>query len=332
MFTDLDFDRGGKQIGHLFLPHSPHDDAWGVVPIPICVIKNGSGPTVLLQSGNHGDEYEGPIALGHLIRDLDPMRIQGRLIIVPAINTPAVAAGQRVSPVDGKNLNRCFPGDATGTATEQIADYVSGILFPLADAFIDLHSGGSSLDIVPSAIIEPAPDAALMRRNINAALAFDAPMTVVLNNLGDPRTSTASSVRAGLTTVGTEMGGGGTVSANALSVCKRGIHNFLAHLGVMPAGDDAVLERHTQVMQIPGPPAYVYATAAGVFEPLHANGTVVQAGEPAGQIHCLTMPGRPPETLRYQISGVVFGHRQPGRVEPGNCCMVVVTPFEGALQ
>ena len=66
--------------------------------VPLTVIKNGSGPTVILQGGNHGDEYEGPIVLGELIRDLDAERIAGRLIIVPAINTPAVEASLRVSP------------------------------------------------------------------------------------------------------------------------------------------------------------------------------------------------------------------------------------------
>lgn len=330
IFTDIDFDKNGKQVGFLNLPHSPHNDAWGVIPIPICVIRNGKGPTVILEGGNHGDEYEGPITLGHLIRDLDPAQIQGRLIIIPAINQPAVAAGSRVSTEDGKNFNRTFPGSPTGTITEQISFYVNEVLFPLADAFIDLHSGGSSLALTPSAIIEPADDPALMKRNIDAVLAFNAPMTVVINNHGDPRTSTASSVRAGLTTVGTEMGGGGTVSPDALQVCKRGVNNVLAHLGVLPA-QNTPPAAPTRLMQIPGAKGYVYAMSEGVFEPFHANGAEVREGELAGQVHFLTNPGRPPEQLRYRTNGIVYGRRQPGLVKPGNCCLVVVTPFTGQL-
>lgn len=330
IFTDIDFAAPGKQNGFLHLPHSPHHDAWGVVPIPLCVIGNGEGPTVILQGGNHGDEYEGPIALGHLIRETDPAQIQGRLIIVPAINLPAVAAGQRVSPDDGKNFNRTFPGSPTGTVTEQISFYVDSVLFPMADAFLDLHSGGSSLAITPSAIVEPALDAAHMKRNVEAVLAFNAPMTVVIDNLGDPRTATASAVRAGLTCVGTEMGGGGTVSAEALEVCKQGVHNVLAHLGVLPPAP-APPAAVTRLMQIPGPQGYVYATADGVFEPFHPLGAEVRAGEPAGQIHFLTSPGRAPEPLRYRTDGIVYGRRQPGFVKPGNCCVVVVTPYVGQL-
>ena len=75
--TDIDFDKNGKQISFLNLPYSPHSDAWGVIPIPVAVIKNGAGPTVLLMGGIHGDEYEGPITLGRWLRELDPGEIQG---------------------------------------------------------------------------------------------------------------------------------------------------------------------------------------------------------------------------------------------------------------
>ena len=111
IFTDIDYEKDGRQVSFLRLPYSPHTDAWGVIPIPIAVIKNGRGPTVLLMGGNHGDEYEGPIVLGRLLRGLDPGSIRGRLIFLPAANLPAVAAGRRVSAVDDKNMNRTFPGD-----------------------------------------------------------------------------------------------------------------------------------------------------------------------------------------------------------------------------
>ncbi|TIY00335.1 MAG: N-alpha-acetyl diaminobutyric acid deacetylase DoeB, partial [Mesorhizobium sp.] len=106
----VDFDRDGVQHGFLRLPYSRDDSAWGSVMIPICVIRNGSGPSALLTGGNHGDEYEGPLALYDLARTLDPKHVSGTVIIVPAMNYPAFRAGTRTSPIDKGNLNRSFPG------------------------------------------------------------------------------------------------------------------------------------------------------------------------------------------------------------------------------
>jgi len=330
-FMTVDPDRNGKQVGFVMIPHSPHDDAWGATRIPIAVIKNGTGPTVILEGGNHGDEYEGPIAICDLIRDLDPGRVQGRLILMPANNVHAVMAGRRTSPVDGLNFNRTFPGDPRGTITQQISAFVNDRILPIGDAFLDLHSGGSSLDIIPSAIVEPTPDPALHRRNVAAVQAFGAPMTVVISNLGEPRTATAAACRAGLVTVGTEMAGGGAVSLEALAICRRGVRNVLDHLGVVPLERPEPKGPEPAILELPGASAYVYATLDGVFEPFHANGTAVRAGQPAGRIHCTWDPARAPETLHYAADGVLYGRRQPGRVRPGNCCLVVAAPYGGVL-
>ena len=323
--SEIDYDRPGRQVGYLYLPHSPHTDAWGAIPIPIAVLNGAPGSTVLLTGGNHGDEYEGPITLGRLIRELDPAMLQGRLIILPALNPPAVLAGQRISPVDGRNFNRAFPGDPAGSATEQIAHYVDSVLFPLADAFLDLHSGGSSLQILASAIVEPAADPDQMARIVAAVRAFDAPLTVMIDNLGDPRTSTAAAVRAGLTVVGTELTGGGGVSSEGLRICERGVRNVLAHLGVLAATSDAAPGGNRRVTRIPGPAGYVFAPRAGVFEAFHDLGEPVEAGQPAGQVHILDAPAERPETAYFRTSGTLYAKRTFGRVERGSCVSVVVT-------
>ncbi|MHA1153185.1 MAG: N-alpha-acetyl diaminobutyric acid deacetylase DoeB, partial [Alphaproteobacteria bacterium] len=100
--------------------------------IPVAVIKNGEGPTALLTGANHGDEYEGPVALLDLARNLDPGELRGRVIVVPMMNYPAFRAGRRTSPIDQGNLNRAFPGRPDGTVTEKIADYFQRRLLPLA--------------------------------------------------------------------------------------------------------------------------------------------------------------------------------------------------------
>lgn len=330
--TAIDFGRNGKQSGFVDFPHSPHDDAWGATRVPISVIQNGSGPTAILLGGNHGDEYEGPIALGEIIRTLDPAQINGRIILLPALNTPAVLAGQRTSPVDGINLNRSFPGNEHGSISQQISNYVSDVLMPLGDAYLDLHSGGSSLNILPSAIIEPSNDPDLHKRNVAAVRAFGAPLTVVIDNLGEPRTSTATAVRAGLVTVGTEMAGAGTVCLDALDICRKGVRNVLSHLGILEGSkyQPPSREQDEIILRIPGHDGYVLATRNGVFEPFHALGMQVEAGQQAGRIHDLGDPTREPVVLHYGASGIVYGRRHPGRVMVGNCCVTVATPLDEA--
>ena len=331
-FSTVDLDQPGKRVGFVMIPHSPNDDAWGVTSIPLAVIASGKGPTVIIEGGNHGDEYEGPIIISELIRELQPSEITGRLILMPAINVHAVVAGQRTSPVDGLNFNRTFPGDTAGSITQQISAYMVQEIFPRGDVFLDLHSGGSSLDILPSAVIEPSEDPVLLAKNIGAARAFDAPVTIVIPNLGDPRTATASASSFGLTTIGTELGGGGTVSRDGVAICRQGVRNVLAHLGLMAPPQPLVPRSDQHILEMSNSRAYVYATMDGIFESFHGLGTKVRAGEPAGRIHCTWDPAREPETLHYGADGILYARRQPGRVRPGNCCAVVGSLYAEATR
>ncbi|MFT4000512.1 MAG: succinylglutamate desuccinylase/aspartoacylase family protein [Rhizobium sp.] len=331
VFTAIDFDRDGKQIGYFHVPQSPHDDAWGTVQVPLAVVRNGPGPTILIEAGNHGDEYEGPIALGELLREIDPKDISGRIIAIPAINVRAVEAGTRTSPVDGLNFNRTFPGDFNGTLTSQISAYVHDCLFPIADYFLDLHSGGSSLMILPSAIIEPSPTAEGHRLNIKATLAFGAPTVVMVDNLGETRTSTAAANLQGLIVIGSEMAGGGLVSPDALDICRRGIRNVLKHAGILKGEIDRPANANARVLKVPGSEGYIISDEDGVFEPISLLGDSVKKGDIAGRIHFLRTPQREPVTLYHPIDGIVFAKRQPGRVRPGNCCFVLANEYPEAL-
>src|SRR3546814_1837196 len=93
--------------------------------MPITVIRNGDGPTALFTGGNHGDEYEGPIAILDLARSLEPAEIGGRVILLPMMNFPAVRSGRRTSPIDSGNLNRLFPGKPDGRSEEHTTELQS---------------------------------------------------------------------------------------------------------------------------------------------------------------------------------------------------------------
>src|SRR5690606_31474234 len=122
--VDIDLDDAGKHAGHARLPYSVNRSAYGWLPIPIASIKNGSGPTILLMAGSHGDEYEGQVVLTRLFQSLSVDQVQGQIIFLPMANYPAAKAGARVSPLDQGNLNRLYPGDENGTVTMAIAHFI----------------------------------------------------------------------------------------------------------------------------------------------------------------------------------------------------------------
>ena len=117
-----------------------------------------------------------------------------------------------------------------------------------------------------------------MERTIALARAFAAPYTVVIDNLGDPRTAGAAAVRAGLTTVGNEMAGGGIVRSDALFICKRGVQNMMSHLGIIPVDHQELTGVEEKILKLPGAKGFVFAPMEGVFELFHELGQQVAAG------------------------------------------------------
>lgn len=327
----LDLDKNGKQVGHLRLPHSSNRSAYGWLGIPIAVIANGNGPTVYLGAGNHGDEYEGQITLIRLIRELDPAKVQGRLIILPAENFPAAMNHSRCSPIDGGNLNRSFPGEANAPdhrPTEAIAHYIAEALLPLCDVVLDLHSGGKTLDYVPSALIRRGRiDEQLFRRNLAMLQAFAAPIGYIVEGGsattgagdGPPRTLGSHAESLGKMALGTELGGAGTLTPTTVRIARRGVYNVLVHLGMLESNPYAEDTPPTRLVTVAGPDYYVHSPCRGAFEPAFELGEEVEAGQLCGWIHQVDDPAASPREVRFERAGVAFCKRPITEVERGDC-------------
>ena len=327
VFTDIDYEREGKQVDWLQLPHSVTRSAYGAISIPIAVIRNGKGPTVFLMAGNHGDEYEGQITLAKLIRELEPKHIKGRVIILPAANLPAAMAGTRVSPIDQGNLNRAFPGDPQGTPTWAIAHYIDSVLYPMADYHHDLHSGGSSLRYVPFCSMRQSGDPALDARSMAALKAFGAPLSLVWSYVPENRLAGAAAARRGLVSLGGEFGGGGDVNRASLAMLERGVRNFLHFTGVMrgAAPPKPAKSKKIRYIEVSSLDHYVYASEAGLLEPAVDLGAEVKKGDLAGLVHFVDNPARAPVPCHFRRAGMVVCQRHFGRVERGDCVAHLAT-------
>jgi hypothetical protein len=325
VFSDIDWDQDGKQVGTLHLPHSPDDDAWGVIPFPAASIKNGQGPVVVVSGAVHGDEYEGPIVIAELMRQIQASDVAGQLILLPSFNAPALKAGRRTSPIDHLNLNRVFPGDDHGLPTQQIARYVADHLFSRANVYLDLHAGGRTLFIQPSAHVVLAEGMApeLVQANARLAEVFGVGITVQTSNMGDYRTSAGYATLKGIPTLAAEMGMGGWVTGESVRATREATHRVLKHTGVLPHIATVPGEK-TRWTRINGGKAYVFAPMDGYFERHFALGEHIQAGQLAGLMHALNRPNLAPEPVYFQSGGTLYAHGLVGHVRAGQNLAVLV--------
>ena len=316
--TDVDFDRAGFQYGHLRLPRSHDRSGYGYVPVPLAVLNGGPGPTLLLTGGNHGDEYEGPVALMRLLRRMPQMRLRGRVIVIPGLNFPALLNATRTSPIDGGNLNRAFPGRRNGTLTEMIAHYVDTELLPLCDVAFDIHAGGASTNYLPTLLVSPPQEPARRAEYRKWVDALGVPYALVMDLLGEDRTFAAAAARRNLHFLCGEFGGHAMCSRDGLDIVQRAIDRLLAAMHMVEPLLESV-SAPTRLARVDGRSHYVFAPVGGIFEPAFRLGETVQADQTAGWIHDPRRPNLPPCEVRFLGAGFVICTRTLAQVEPGDC-------------
>ncbi|WP_170430228.1 N(2)-acetyl-L-2,4-diaminobutanoate deacetylase DoeB [Ruegeria arenilitoris] len=316
----IPLDQDGVHHGFLKLPYSRDDSAWGSVMIPLTVIQNGKGPTALLTGANHGDEYEGPIALHELAATTRAEDVTGRLIIVPAFNYPAFRAGTRTSPIDKGNMNRAFPGRPDGTVTEKIADYFQRTLLPLADVAVDFHSGGKTLDFVPFAAAHILDDKETQKACFAAMKAFNAPYSVELLEIDSVGMYDTAVEEMGKVLVSTELGGGGSSTARSNAIAKKGLRNVLIHFGILH-GEMQVDD--TINLSMPDDDCFLFSEGDGLYEAMFDLGQPVSKGDVVARVWPVDRTGQTPQEYRARRDGLLISRHFPGLIKSGDCVAVV---------
>jgi len=313
--ADVDFDKAGKQSGHIRVPRPHAHSGLGVCGIPIIVVKNGTGPTFLLTGGTHGDEYDAQIGLMDLARELQPERVQGRVIIIPCLDLPAVEAGQRLCPDDRRDLNRVFPGNRNGSFTEMLADYVTRVLLPITDYNMDIHTGGNFHTTALNTCSHFVDDPKQMRTNIEIGIAWGAPFHAVLRESDHTNSFMTIADHLGVPALSAELGGGGRISHDAQAIIARGLRNMLKLYGAIEGRIEAP-PTPTRLMAVTNPAkSLVIAPHGGLFHAFHAGGDWVTAGQEAGRIYDFHDPLRPPTSVHYNDSGCLWAVHSGARVE-----------------
>ncbi len=215
-FLELGIEAGGSKIG-----------------FPVLVV-NGltSGKTLVAFAGVHGDEFEGIQAVHETFDMLNPAEMSGRFIVVPIAHLAAYQSSHRLSPIDGLNLARTFPGKRDGTPTERIAHYLAEKIIVHADFFIDLHSGGTAY-LLPTMIGYDATENETGRISREAANYLGMPVMWGHKELA-PGRSLGEAARRNIPWLYTESAGGCRVLADALAQYKIALENLLRFLKIIP--------------------------------------------------------------------------------------------------
>lgn len=319
----IDLGALGKHFGHLYVPYSYNLAGWANLMVPIAVVAGSTqGPTALVLAGNHGDEYPGQIAVMKLLRELQPADVKGRIVLIPTLSMPAAKAGTRLSPLDGKNFNRCFPGSPSGSVSEMLAHYLTTVLFPMADLVIDIHTGGRGLDFVPCAHMHLVPAGPQREAMLLGTERWNTDFCFLYADIAGSGLLPVEAENQGKIVITTEMGGSENVPAAVHRLTQSGLRNVLRHFGVLAGQAVSRAELGlppTRWVQALDWQSYRFAPESGVYENLVPLGEAVAAGQAVGQIHFLERPDREPIAVIAASSGILIATRGPSLVSQGDC-------------
>src|SRR5688572_12505369 len=328
----LDLDSPGRRDYWVALEH---DSIWGDHLIPLTVFVGPEaqpGRGLVAFGSNHGNEYEGPVVLKHLAREIRAEDVRGRIILVPVLNPSAFHAGTRESDAadDGVNLNRAFVEGAGRTAalagiTHRIAAFVRESVWPRVHVVLDLHSGGDVARFAPCASFHPLDDPEQGRAVEETARWFGTPLIVVYQYL-TPGLLPSEAERLGKITVGTELVWGRAVQAVGVRYGRHGVLAAAIRHGQL-RGHVEPIAHHKAGTQVKAAmvdrECFTVAPFPGHYEPLIECGARVRRGDAVGLLHDFDHIDADPWPATAGVDGVVVAQAWAAPVRRGQHIVVV---------
>jgi predicted deacylase len=273
--------------------------------IPITTIEGARpGPTLALIAGNHGYEYPPILALQQVRTQIDAAALSGTVILVHVANMPSFL-GRTIyfSPVDGRNLNRVYPGRADGTVSERIAYAITHEVIDRADYLLDLHCGDGNESLRPYVYQTVTGDARLNEEIARLVLAFGIDHIVIdRSRPTDPARSmycSNTAITRGKPAMTVESGYLGTSDPECVEQIVSGVRGVLRELKMLPDGpaplSNAVYLDPTEVLT---------SQETGILYPHVERGERVTKGQLLA--HVTDFFGETVAEVRSPLEGVVL--------------------------
>ena len=273
--------------------------------IDVAVVRGARpGPILAVVSGAHGTEYASIVAVSKLIQALDPADVSGTVILVPLVNVASFEQKvPHVNPVDGKSMNRFYPGKADGTQTERASFAITREVVEKCDHLIDLHGGDLDEDLRPYSYWTKTGNASQDAVSRDMVLAFGLDHVIVSTDRPkDPQASRYlenTATTRGKPSITVEAGHAGTVEPDDVSALVEGTLSVMRYLKMLP-GPPARVERPVWIESV----KTIASGETGLFYPSVRRGSYVAEGTKVGYV--TDFVGRTIFEARAPAAGVVL--------------------------
>ena len=253
--------------------------------IPVTVFRGAkAGPVLALVSGAHGTEYASIVAVEKLIEMLDPEQLSGTVIVLPLVNLASFQQKvPHVNPVDGKSMNRFYPGNAEGSQTERVSWQITKQVVEKSDYLVDYHGGDLDESLRPYAYWPKTGDAKHDAITKEMALAFGLDHIIITTDRPkDPNASRYLDNTAntrGKPAIAVEAGYSGTVRPEDVQLLVNGTLSVMRYLKMLP-GAATPVENPVWIGKVDT----VQSEREGIFYPLVDRGTYVAQGTKLGYV------------------------------------------------
>lgn len=329
--AELDLDSPGRRDYFVALEH---DSNWAdhLIPLTVFVGPEAEPNKGLVAFGaNHGNEYEGPVAIKNLLGEIKLEDVRGRIILVPVLNVAAFKSGTRSSITeDNVNLNRAFVEGAGVTPalagiTHRIANFVRHYIWPRTHVVIDLHSGAMVARFALCASFHHVSDPEQAKTIEETARWFGTPLVMAYQNQ-TPGLLPSEAERLGKITIGTELGWGEAVNPDGVRYGRQGVLAAAIHHGqlrgeIEPIGHHKDGTQHR--VEMVDRECFTLTPFAGHYQPLIECGQQVKKGDVVGLLHDFNRIDTEPYPMRAGVDGILIAQAFAARVPQGQYTVIV---------
>lgn len=257
------------------------------------VIGTAKGPSLFVISGIHGNELTGVELIRRLRQYLEKKSVYGKIVLLPVANPLAFYSRQRKTLYDGKDLNRCFPGDSSGSITEKIAAAITEEIVKACDYGIDIHTGpeGRILMSHSKIMFDEEPQILELARVFGTL--------VSIPRKGNPSMLSIYAASQGIPSLGVELGEANKLDDAFIKTGFFGVINVARYLGILKGSVNVLNQQFIITNRY-----NIKPRISGIFFPKVALGAIAEKGTLLAVIHNLETDEN--EEIRAEKRGIVM--------------------------